>query len=156
MIILYYLLCLIQYVKENVTEVTGAVAETICVAKEREIVIMMKNVYLGWNAILMDGGEEITAELVICFTILTNSNRRYDPLLLRVSILFNLWQLGPNTRNYAWADWEDWSECSVECGGDGTKTRTRACIPPSNGGFDCPTSSQTKTESCNNGPCPSI
>ena len=46
MITPYYLLCLILYVKENVTEVTGAVAETICVAKERVIVIMMTNVYL--------------------------------------------------------------------------------------------------------------
>ena len=65
----------IQFVKVNVMEATGAVADTICVAKERVIVIMMKNVYLDWNAILMDGGGEITAELVICFTILANKKR---------------------------------------------------------------------------------
>ena len=79
----------------------------------------------------------------------------YSSSQFETYLIANTCLLGPNTRNYAWADWEDWSECSVACGGDGTKTRTRSCIPPSNGGFDCPTDSQTETADCNNGPCPS-
>ena len=107
----------------------------------------------------MDGGEEIIAQPV-CLDLYVESNSIYYGFFLILKgfeELFSkyIFKLGPNTKNYEWADWEEWSECSVACGGDGTKTRTRACIPPSNGGFDCPESSQTETESCNNGPCPS-
>ena len=63
--------------------------------------------------------------------------------------------IGPNTQNYEWDAWGDWSECSVSCGAEGTKTRDRPCIPPSNGGYECPSASQTETNTCNNGPCPS-
>ena len=56
--------------------------------------------------------------------------------------------IGPNTQNYEWAAWGEWSECSVSCGGEGIKTRTRACIPPSYGGYECPSTSQTETDTC--------
>lgn len=62
--------------------------------------------------------------------------------------------LGPNTKNYEWGDWGDWGVCSLTCGGEGTKTRTRDCVPPSNGGYDCPSSYQTDTTTCEEGPCP--
>ena len=62
--------------------------------------------------------------------------------------------LGPNTKNYEWAEWGEWSTCSVSCGGEGTHTRIRSCIAPSYGGFDCPSSQQSDTETCNEGACP--
>ena len=62
--------------------------------------------------------------------------------------------LGPNTKNYEWAEWGEWSTCSVSCAGEGTHTRTRSCIAPSNGGFECPDSQQSETDTCNEGVCP--
>ena len=62
--------------------------------------------------------------------------------------------LGPNTRNYEWASWEAWSQCSITCGGQGTKIRNRACVPPSNGGFACPSSKETETATCEELKCP--
>ena len=53
----------------------------------------------------------------------------------------------------AWGDWSEYSDCSVECAGDGTKTRTRTkAVEASNGGFDCSGSSE-EAMNCNNGPC---
>jgi len=53
----------------------------------------------------------------------------------------------------AWGDWSEYSDCSIECAGDGTKTRTRTkAVEASNGGFDCSGSSE-ETMNCNNGPC---
>ena len=62
--------------------------------------------------------------------------------------------LGPSTRNYEWASWEAWSQCSITCGGQGTKIRNRACVPPSNGGFACPSSKETETATCEELKCP--
>ena len=62
--------------------------------------------------------------------------------------------LGPNTKNYEWAEWGEWSACSVSCGEEGTHTRMRSCIPPTNGGYDCPDSQQSETTSCHGGDCP--
>ena len=42
----------------------------------------------------------------------------------------------------------------MSCGGDETHTRTRSCIQPSNGGFECRDSQQTETSKCNEGVCP--
>lgn len=61
---------------------------------------------------------------------------------------------GPNTKNYKWNGWQNWSKCSVQCGVDGTQTRTRSCTPPSHGGYPCPSKSQSESRTCNNGPCP--
>merc|ERR1712179_796017 len=57
---------------------------------------------------------------------------------------------GPDTKNFDWSEWGDWSECSIACGGVGTQSRSRSCIPPQNGGFSCP----SDTQECDNGPCP--
>ena len=51
-----------------------------------------------------------------------------------------------------WHDWEEFSACTKTCGG-GTKTRTRTCSPPKNGGNDCEGSS-TETVACNTHNCP--
>ena len=62
--------------------------------------------------------------------------------------------LGPDTKNFDWSEWGDWSECSVACGGVGTQSRSRSCIPPQNGGFSCPSDTDSETQECDNGPCP--
>jgi len=61
---------------------------------------------------------------------------------------------GPDTVDYSWSAWGDWSECTVQCGADGTQERFRYCNPPSKGGYDCPSQLQSDTQTCNNGPCP--
>ena len=52
------------------------------------------------------------------------------------------------------SDFEDWSECSAECGG-GTQTRNRTCTDPApaHGGADCEGNS-TETRDCNTQACP--
>ena len=53
-----------------------------------------------------------------------------------------------------WAEWEDWETCSVTCG-DGTKSRTRTkAHEAQHGGTECP-DSNSGSEACNLGPCPS-
>ena len=50
-------------------------------------------------------------------------------------------------------DWKQWGECSVTCGGDGTKTRAREVVQePANGGAQCPDLEETET--CNSDQCP--
>ena len=39
-----------------------------------------------------------------------------------------------------WTDFGEWGQCSVSCGGNGTQTRSKSCIAPSNGGLACPDS----------------
>ena len=39
------------------------------------------------------------------------------------------------------------------CGGTGTRSRSRNCIGPVDGGRECPTSSETQTESCDAPAC---
>ena len=53
----------------------------------------------------------------------------------------------------AWGDWSEYSACSVDCGGAGTKTRTRTKVVEASGnGFDC-VGTIEETASCNNGEC---
>merc|ERR1712154_163852 len=52
---------------------------------------------------------------------------------------------GPNTRNFTWTDWSDWS---VSCGAAGTRSRSRDCVPPVSGGLECPTQDESQTEAC--------
>merc|ERR1712154_604299 len=61
---------------------------------------------------------------------------------------------GPDTVDYSWSAWGDWSDCSVQCGADGTQERFRYCNPPKKGGYDCPSQLQSDAQTCNNGPCP--
>ena len=53
-----------------------------------------------------------------------------------------------------WTDYENWSTCSVKCGG-GIRTRSRSCTnpAPSYGGADCGGDSEEK-ETCNTDLCP--
>merc|ERR1711963_1151247 len=60
---------------------------------------------------------------------------------------------GPETVNYSWGAWSEWSECSVACGGTGTRSRSRECIPPIKGGHECPTQIDTETEACDAPAC---
>ena len=62
--------------------------------------------------------------------------------------------IGPDTVDFSWSEWGDWTECSVQCGADGTQDRFRYCNPPQKGGYPCPSQMQSDTQTCNNGPCP--
>lgn len=58
--------------------------------------------------------------------------------------------------NGGYAQWGDWTECSVTCG-VGQRSRRRYCTnpPPSPGGKDCSgLGPDTLTEECNLGGCP--
>ncbi|XP_078334077.1 adhesion G protein-coupled receptor B1-like [Crassostrea virginica] len=48
-------------------------------------------------------------------------------------------------------DWGPWGHCSATC--EGQRKRTRACIPPTNGGAPC-TGSTTESEQCGAQNCP--
>ncbi|XP_052715439.1 hemicentin-1-like isoform X2 [Crassostrea angulata] len=48
--------------------------------------------------------------------------------------------------------WGDWSPCSVTCG-NGTRVRSRACIPPKYGGLNC-TEPLFEMNNCSQVPCP--
>jgi len=49
-------------------------------------------------------------------------------------------------------DWKQWGECSVTCGGDGTRTKAREVVKePENGGASCPELEETEvciTDKC--------
>jgi len=49
---------------------------------------------------------------------------------------------------------QDWSECSVKCGG-GISTQQWMCVPPKKKGLPCPGDTEI-TKRCNKQPCPSI
>lgn len=51
------------------------------------------------------------------------------------------------------SEWDDWTECSVSCGGGG-QTRTRRCDNPAPqfGGLDC-VGDMTECQACNIKPC---
>lgn len=54
-----------------------------------------------------------------------------------------------------WADWEDWSGCSLTCGG-GTKRRHRRIkLSPENKGAACPAHVKSEVIGCNTTACPS-
>jgi hypothetical protein len=51
-----------------------------------------------------------------------------------------------------WIVLQDWSQCSLKCGG-GISTLHRMCVPPKNGGLSCQ-GPDVFTRPCNTGPCP--
>lgn len=53
-----------------------------------------------------------------------------------------------------WIVLQDWTQCSLKCGG-GTSTLQRMCVPPKNGGKACDGSSVV-TKPCNIQPCPEV
>ncbi|XP_053380916.1 sushi, von Willebrand factor type A, EGF and pentraxin domain-containing protein 1-like [Mercenaria mercenaria] len=57
--------------------------------------------------------------------------------------------------NGGWSEWQEWSSCSLTCGG-GTRYRSRKCNNPLPGfmGLDCE-GNKTGTEACNDHTCPS-
>ena len=59
--------------------------------------------------------------------------------------------------NGGWTSWVDWSQCSVPCGGAGTKTRNRTCTNPSvaHGGKEC-SGTGSETASCDKGTCGNV
>merc|ERR1712038_1209536 len=60
---------------------------------------------------------------------------------------------GPETRDYSWGAWTEWTDCSVSCGGQGTQTRSRDCIGPVKGGRECPKAVDTETRECHAPAC---
>ena len=62
--------------------------------------------------------------------------------------------LGPDTKNFEWGPWGEFGECEGNCGEMGLKIRHRPCIPPSNGGFSCPTDVDAELETCEMALCP--
>ena len=68
--------------------------------------------------------------------------------------LLHKYVIGPETVNWAWGDWDEWSECTISCGIGGIQTRTRFCIPPKNGGHPCPSLTDQDTQPCNIDRCP--
>jgi len=63
-------------------------------------------------------------------------------------------EAGPDTKNYEWGPWGEFGECEGTCGGMGEKIRHRPCIPPSNGGYECPAPVDSELEACETAPCP--
>ena len=65
-----------------------------------------------------------------------------------------LWSAqGPDTKNYEWEDWGEWSDCAGDCGSSGVRSRHRVCIPPLFGGYECPALVDSETEVCVTLPC---
>jgi len=53
-----------------------------------------------------------------------------------------------------WVTINDWTACSLKCGG-GVSTLQRACVPPKNGGKTCK-GTAINNKVCNVKPCPDI
>ena len=70
-------------------------------------------------------------------------------LMAMRTIIKDLWILVDGQ----WAEWDNWTECSVSCG-NGTVQRRRACSDPlpDNGGLYC-NGSDTEIEQCSLDPC---
>jgi len=63
---------------------------------------------------------------------------------------------GPTTKNFTWTDWGEWGECLGDrCGSGevGMRIRIRDCIPPVDGGFDCPSATDDDQETCDMPQC---
>ncbi len=54
-------------------------------------------------------------------------------------------------RDGMWIILQDWTQCSLACGG-GTQTLQRQCIPPQNGGLKCE-GEELLTRTCNTQQC---
>ena len=78
-------------------------------------------------------------------------------MFIYVLVDVNLYNIlsGPDTTNFEWESWGDWSECVGSCGGVGTQTRHRECTPPSYGGYECPAATDSEVGECEMAPCPS-
>lgn len=63
-------------------------------------------------------------------------------------------EAGPDTKNFEWASWGNWSDCIGNCSSLGEQSRHRECTPPSNGGYDCPAPFDSEVEQCEMEPCP--
>jgi len=63
-------------------------------------------------------------------------------------------EAGPDTVNFEWAAWGNWSDCVGNCSTTGERYRHRMCIPPMNGGYICPAPFDTDVEECETAPCP--
>jgi hypothetical protein len=66
-------------------------------------------------------------------------------------------QIDPTKNNMTdgyWITLQDWSQCSLKCGG-GTSTMQRMCIPPKNGGSPCE-GKAVLSKACNQQPCPAV
>ena len=53
-----------------------------------------------------------------------------------------------------WQRWNNWTACSVTCGGGGTRTRTRFCNEPQHGGKYCEGVNLQQEPCTNSKPCP--
>jgi hypothetical protein len=53
-----------------------------------------------------------------------------------------------------WIILQDWTQCSLKCGG-GTSTLQRMCVPPKSGGKEC-IGDRITTKPCNMHPCPDV
>jgi len=63
-------------------------------------------------------------------------------------------EAGPDTTNFRWSFWGEWSDCMGECGSVGTMSRHRDCVPPTNGGYECPAPFDSEIAECDTAPCP--
>ena len=48
-----------------------------------------------------------------------------------------------------WTDFGDWGDCSVSCGGTGTRTKSKSCVEPEqgSGGLPCPSQNTEEAKS---------
>ena len=54
-----------------------------------------------------------------------------------------------------WSDWEEWSECTSSCNDGERLSKRRKLQLAQNNGTECQ-GDNTRTKTCNEGPCPGI
>jgi len=59
-----------------------------------------------------------------------------------------------NSNDGYWITLQEWSQCSLHCGG-GISTKQRMCVPPKEGGLPCE-GPAILTKPCNIQPCPRV